>query len=516
LSGNKSVGLNEILANIKKAKEDKNITGIYLNISYIPAGISTIEEIRNALIDFRSSGKFVLTHAEALTQGAYYLASASDSVFLNPGGIIEWVGIRSQSPFFKNTLQKLDIKATVIRYGKFKSAAEQLTEKGYSDENREQLNKLITSVWDHICMKVGEQREIPATRLKEIADNVLINTASSARELNIVDALLYESDVFEILKVKAGLNSDDDLRVVSLNDYSRVPAAKKVKGVAREKIAIIYALGNIIDGESNEQAIESEKFARAIRKARKDSTIKAIVLRVNSPGGSALASDIIWHELDRARKVKPLVVSMGDVAASGGYYISCMADTILAQPYTITGSIGVIGMHLNLAGMFNKIGVTFDVEKTGKYSDLLSATRPVTEFEISYVQNIMDSIYVTFVNRVDSGRLLNFSQIDAIGQGRIWSGTDALELGLIDRIGGLDDAVEIAKRMAGLDDRYRIVELPEQEDPFVMLMKSLSGEVTHKAIRRELGPYSEYYNSLQNIFNHQGILTRLPYDITIY
>jgi len=516
LMGNKSAGLNDILANIKKAKEDKNIEGIYLNLSFIPSGISTIEEIRNALIDFRTSGKFVITHAEALSQGAYYLATASDAVYLSPVGIMEWVGIRTQSPFFKNTLDKLDIDATVIRYGKFKSAAESFTEEGYSKENREQLSKLITSVWDNVCVNVEDQRNIPAARLREIADNLLVKTAFSAYELGLVDSLLYEGDVLEILKDKSGLGKDDDIRVVSIGDYKRVAVSKNFKGVAKDKIAVIYASGDIIDTEGNEQAIGSEKYASAIRKARKDSTIKAIVLRVNSPGGSAIASDAIWHELNLARRVKPLVVSMGDVAASGGYYISCMADTILAQPNTITGSIGVIGLPIHLAGMFNKIGVTFDVEKTGKYSDLLSATRPVTDFELAYFQNMIDSVYVTFVNRVDSGRSLNFSQIDAIGQGRIWSGTDALEIGLIDKIGGLEDAIEIAKNMAGLGERYRIIELPEQEDPLVLLVKTLSGEVSQRAVKKDLGPYSDYYYSIQRIINSKGVLTRLPFDITVY
>lgn len=516
ITGNQIMGLNELLENIEKAKKDDNISGIHLDLSIIPAGISTIEEIRNALLDFRESGKFVIVQAKILSQGSYYLATAADAIYLNPVGFMEWVGLRTQSPFFKNTLKKLDIEATVIRYGKYKSAAESFTEEGYSPENREQLNRMISTLWKNICDNISKQREIDAEKLDEIAEKLLVQNPEAAYKLGLVDSLVYDDEVQSILKLRTGIDESDDLNIVGLSEYRKVPAHREYKGLAKDKIAVIYASGEILDNEGDDQSVYSEKYVQTIQKARKDSSIKAIVLRVNSPGGSAIASEVIWHELDLAKAVKPLVVSMGDVAASGGYYISCAADTILAQPTTITGSIGVIGMYLNIQGLFNKMGITFDTEKTNTYSDFLSGLRPATKYELNFWQNLIDSVYFTFVRRVDKGRELNFEQIDAIGQGRIWSGTDALEIGLIDKLGGLDDAIEIAKNMAGLDEKYRIVELPKLEDPIEKILKNLTQGVTERSIERKLGIYQEYYHSLKYLYENNGILTRMPFDITIY
>jgi protease-4 len=516
LSPTQKMGLNVLLRNIKKAKNDNNIAGIHLDISVIPSGIGTIEEIRNALLDFRESGKFVTVHSSILSQGAYYLASAADEIYLNPVGFMEWVGLRAQSPFFKHTLEKLDVEATVVRYGKYKSYAESFTESGYSPENREQLKKLVSEIWETICDDISTQRNITSARLNEIADKLLVRNPQSAYELGLVDSLVYDEEVLSILKNKTGIDSSKELRTVELADYNRVSAHREYKGLAKDKIAVIYASGDIVNGEGDDQTIGDKKFIDAIQKARKDSSIKAIVLRVNSPGGSAFAAENIWHELELAKAVKPLVVSMGDMAASGGYYISCIADTIVAQPTTITGSIGVIGLYFNMKGLFNKFGVTFDTEKTNAYSDFLSGLRPASKYELNYWQDFVDSIYTTFVKRVDKGRELNFDQIDKIGQGRIWSGTDALEIGLVDKLGNLNDAIEIARNMAGLDEKYRIVELPKQEDPLEKLLKNLSQGVSQRSIKKQLGQYSEYYLFLDRIIKSQGILARMPYDISIY
>ncbi len=516
ITGNQKIGLNELLTNIDKAKNDDNISGIYLDLSYIPAGFSTIEEIRNALLDFRSSGKFVVVNGKILTQGAYYLATAADAIYLNPAGFMEWVGLRTQSPFFKNTLKKLDIEATVVRYGKFKSAAESFTEDGYSPENREQLKQLISTIWENICSNISIQRDISPEKLDEIAEKLLVQNPLSAYKLGMVDSLLYEDEVLAILKNKTGVDQSKNLNTVKLAEYKRVPVHRTYKGLAKDKIAVIYASGEIVDFNGDDQSIEADKFVETIRKARKDSSIKAIVLRVNSPGGSAFASEVIWHELELARADKPLIVSMGDVAASGGYYISCIADTILAQPSTITGSIGVIGMYLNMEGLFDKAGINFDTEKTNTYSDFLSGLRPVSQYELNYWQNMVDSIYFTFVRRVDKGRELNFEQIDAIGQGRVWSGVDAMEIGLVDKMGGLNDAIEIAKNMAGLDEKYRIVELPKLEDPIEKLLKELAQGVKLRALGNELGIDENYIHTLRRLVQNQGILTRMPFDISIY
>ena len=516
ITGNQKLGLNEILANIDKAKSDENISGIYLDLSYVQAGYSTIEEIRNALLDFRASGKFVIVNSKMLSQGAYYLATAADAIYLNPVGYLEWVGLRTQSPFFKNTLKKLDIEATVIRYGKFKSAGENFTEAGYSPENREQLKQLISTIWENICSNVALQRGITPEKLNEIAEKLLIDNPIKAYKLGLVDSLLYGDEVLNIIKNKIGIDPIKDLNTVQLNSYKRVPAHRNYKGLAKDKIAVIYALGEIVDFNGDDQSISADKYVQTIRKARKDSSVKAIVLRVNSPGGSALASEEIWHELELTRTVKPIVVSMGDVAASGGYYISCIADTILAHPSTITGSIGVIGMHLNMKGMFEKAGITFDTEKTNTYSDFLSGVRPASQYELNYWQRMVDSIYHTFVSRVDEGRELNFEQIDAIGQGRVWSGTDAMKIGLVDRMGGLTDAIEIARNMAGLNEKYRIVELPRLEDPIEKLLKEFAEGVKVRLLNDDLGISEEYIHAVKYLVKNQGILTRLPFDIFIY
>jgi len=509
------MGLNDILLNIRKAKDDSKIKGIYLDLSYLPAGIGTVEEIRNALIDFRKSGKFVIVYSEMMSQKAYYLATAADQIFLNPVGFFEWVGLRIQSPFFKGALEKLDVEATVVRHGKFKSAAEQFSEKEFSTENSEQLQRLISTIWADMCKKIEIQRNIPAAKLDELADKLLVNNPQSAYALGLVDSLIYMDQVIDILKAKTGIEESKDLNTITLADYSKIPEARKYKGLAKDKIAIVYASGDIISGEGDDESIGSDRFASEIRKARRDSSVKAVVVRVNSPGGSALASDVIWRELNLTKQVKPVVVSMGDLAASGGYYISCMADTILAQPGTIAGSIGVIGMHLNTLGLFNKFGISFDSEKTDQYADFLSPLRKPSQVELQYWQAMVDTIYTTFVRRVDEGRALNFVEIDNIGQGRIWSGVDALEQGLVDKIGGLQDAIEIAKNMAGLGEKYRIIELPEQEDPLTKIIEELTQTAYSKVIGDKLGAQSDYLMVVKKLQNNQGVLARMPFEISI-
>jgi protease-4 len=513
---NQTMGLNNILENIKKAKEDNNIAGIHLDLAYIPAGIGTIEEIRNALLDFRQSGKFVTAYSETFTQGAYYLSTAADRIFFNPEGFFNFVGLRAQGVFFKNTLKKLDIEPTIIRCGAYKSAPEQLTEEKFSDANREQLSKLITSIWDDVCRKISAQRSISVRRLNEIADKLLLKDAQAAYELGFVDSLVYRDQLLSILKQKTGIGETKDLHTITLGQYSRVPKERPYKGLAKDKIAIVYASGEINSGDGNDNNIGSDKFGKAIRDARRDSSIKAIVVRVNSPGGSAIASEVIWRELQLARKSKPVVISMGDLAASGGYYISCMADSILAQPNTITGSIGVFGVFINTEGLFNKLGITFDTEKTNKYSDFMSVVRPLQPAEMDYYTCFINGIYKTFVGHVSEGRHLAFETVDKIGQGRIWSGIDALELRLIDKIGGLNDAVKVAKNMAGLSEKYRIIELPEQEDPIQKLIKDLTDGAKIKALSNEFKMGGEYVKSIMNILENQGVLTRMPFDISVY
>ncbi len=509
-------GLNDILENIKKAGKDENIKGIFLDLSSLNAGMATIGEIRDALIKFRETGKFVLSYADSFTQSAFYLASSADTVFMNPTGMIEFIGLRSEVLFLKGTLDKLGLEPQIIRHGKFKSAAEPLELEKMSDESRRQVMTYLNSLWGNMLQGISEQREISKPELNNIASNLLLYNAAAALDHGLVDGLKYRDEVLDELKNLAGIENEDDLRLVKLSRYNRVPMPKDFKGIARDKIAVIYATGNIHMGEGSNVSIGSEGISEAIRKARKDTTIKAIVLRVNSGGGSALASDIIWREAYLASQVKPLIASMGDVAASGGYYILAAADTIVASPSSITGSIGVFGLHLNMKRFMNeKIGITVDVAKTNPHADLLSPYRAPTASERAIVQKMVDDIYNTFVNRVSEGRDLTYEAVDNIGQGRVWSGTYAMEHGLVDLYGGLERAIEIAVEKSGVVN-YRIVELPEMKDPIEELMKNLTGEARARILKNSLGISARYFEIIEQTLQYQGVQARLPFEIEVY
>lgn len=510
------IGLNELLDCIQKAKSDNNIHGIHLDLTYIPAGIATIEEIRNALVDFKESGKFITVYSDFFTQSAYYLATVADKIYFNPEGMFTFVGLRTQSVFIKKALEKLDIEITLIRRGSYKSAGEMFTEEGYSTANREQLSRLISTIWSNIQTNIGESRDATSEELNKMADKLLIKNGYTALEFGLVDSLIYKDQVLDDIRSRIGIDDSDDINTISLSDYVKVPGQKKYKGLAKNKIALMYASGDIVMGEGEDSNIGADKYSRAIRKIRRDSTIKALVLRVNSPGGSAIASEVIWRELWLTRQVKPVVVSMGDLAASGGYYIACTADTIIAQPGTITGSIGVYSMFMNTNGFFSRYGISFDSETTNEHSDFMSGVRSPKALEIAYWETQTDSIYHTFLEHVAEGRPLTFDQAHEIAQGRIWSGIDALEIGLVDKLGGLDDAIQIAGRMAKLDDKFRIVDYPKQEDPFTKMLKELSADVKISLFGKQLTLEPEYELIINRLRNNQGVMTRMPYDITIY
>ena len=516
-SDGKGLSLEEILDNIEKAKADTNIKGIYLESGFPGAGAATLEEIRNALIDFKSEGKFIISYGEIYSQKAYYLASVADHIFLNPQGIIEHKGLSAQLMFFKGLLDKLEIQAQIFRHGKFKSAIEPFMLDKMSQANREQVETYIGSIWGHIVKGISATRGISVESLNALADNMEIQDAGACIKYKFCDDTLYLDQVQDFLKEKSGLKEKDNLRLVPMGKYTKVPKSKKEK-TTKDKIAVVYAVGSIESGEGDDETIGSDRIAKAIRDARKDSTIKAIVLRVNSPGGSALASDVMWREVVLARKTKPVIVSMGDVAASGGYYISCGADRIFAQPNTITGSIGVFGMLPNLEKMFkNKLGITFDTANTNKHSDLGNLSRPVSESEGKVIQNGVESIYKTFIGRVANGRGMSPDAVDSIGQGRVWSGVDALKIGLVDELGGLKDAIKYAAGKVNLEN-YRLVTLPKQKEPFEEILKELSGEAearTYQRIQKELGLSLDVMQSLSKIMKMKGVQARLPFEIYI-
>ncbi|HAN19905.1 MAG: signal peptide peptidase SppA [Bacteroidetes bacterium GWC2_33_15] len=509
------LGLNDILSNIKKAKDDENISGIYLDLTIIPAGIATIEEIRNALIDFKSSGKFILSYADSYTQATYYIASVSDKVYLNPEGMLLFVGLRAELMFFKEALEKLGIEPQIIRHGKFKSAVEPFMYTKMSDENREQVMTYMGSIWNSMLNGISETRNISVDDLNKIANDLALKNAEAAVEFRFVDGLKYKDEILNELKELTGKKDIDKLKFITLAKYTKVPK-KDRKTIEKDKIAVIYASGNVIMGEGQEGTIGSDRISQAIRRARKDSTVKAIVFRVNSGGGSALSSEIIWREVKLAQEVKPVIASLGDVAASGGYYIVCPAQTIVASPNTITGSIGVFGLLFNGKELLNKkLGVHIDVAKTNEYADMGSFFRPLTAQEKEMILFEIEDIYETFVSHVADGRKMTKEKVDEIGQGRVWSGANAKEIGLIDEFGGLDKAIEIAAKAANLE-KYRIVELPKLKEPLEQILEDLQGNVKTSILKNELGEEYTYYENLQEIKSMQGIQARIPYHVEIY
>ncbi|WP_423130391.1 signal peptide peptidase SppA [Gaoshiqia sp. Z1-71] len=511
----KQTGLDDILACIEKAKTDDCIRGIYLNPSAIDAGYATVEEIRNALIDFKESEKFIYAYGENLTQKAYYLISVADKVVLNPKGMVEFKGLSVQRNFYKKALEKIGVEMQVIRHGKFKSAVEPFLLEKMSPESRLQTEVYTGSIWNQLLLDISVSRNLSLAELNELADGVAtFQRAEFLVQKGLVDTLLYKDEVINELKELTSIKERSDLRAIDVNKYAKAPVKREGKGLARDKIAVIYASGEIGMG-SGMESIDPEEISRTIREARRDSSIKAIVLRINSPGGSAYGSEVIWREVKLAAEAKPTIASMSDVAASGGYYIAAAADTIMADRTTITGSIGIFGLIPNAGELLNnKLGITQDVVNTNEHSDILSLTRKMTSFEEALMQNYIEDGYDTFIGRVADGRSLSKEQVDEIGQGRVWAAENAKENGLVDLYGGISDAVKLAAGMSGLD-HYRVVQLPKMKDPFEELLKELTGNARMRILQNELGDQYSVYKQLKDLVGAKGILTRLPYNIQI-
>lgn len=509
-------GLNEILANLKKAATDDKIKGVLIENGLLPSGWATADELRSALIEFREqSGKFVIAYSDyVLPQEGYYLSTAADRIFIGPGSSLEFKGLSGEVMFYKKALEKLGIDVQVTRHGTFKGAVEPFMLDEMSVENRKQVSEYVGSIWEHVLKGISETRKIPEERLNELADKLTANIASGALESGLVDGLIFRDELNDTLKIMSGLTTDDKITFVPMTKYTRVPDPDKVIDV-KNRISVIYASGNIVMGKGNEYNIGGSHYAEVIRKERQDSTVKAIVLRVNSPGGSAVASDLVWRELELAVKEKPVIVSMGNYAASGGYYISAPATKIYASPVTITGSIGVFGLLPNAAKLLEqKLGISTETVNTNKYSDFPSVFRPMSSYEKETMQLGIEKVYTDFVAKVSEGRKLPLVYVDSIGEGRVWSGTDALAIRLADETGGLTDAIKGAAETAGLDT-YSVRELPVVEDPYNKLLNQLTGEVKMRIISRELGESVRLYRELQELKELSGIQARLPYFIEI-
>jgi protease IV len=517
IDGDKAIGLNDILANIKKAKNDSNIKGIFLDESYMLSGQATTEEIRNALIDFKKSGKFIIAYSEVYTQGFYYLASVADKVYINPKGIFEFKGFSSEITFLKGTLDKLGIEAQVIKVGTYKSAVEPFILNKMSDANRMQVNSYLGSLYEYFLTGISNSRNINKDSLFNIANNLSIQSPEDALKYKLVDGLKYKDEVLDELKQRTDVKTKSDLHNVEMGDYTSTEAkSDDGKKDGKNRITIIYATGEIAGGDGDENSIGSEKISVALRKVRLDDNVKAVVLRVNSPGGSSLASDVIWREVMLTKKVKPIIVSMGDVAASGGYYIACAADSIIAEPNTITGSIGIFAIIPNLQKLFNdKLGITFDGVKTGKYADLGDVSRPLSPGEKAILQNSVNRGYDDFTKAVANGRHKTQAYINSIGQGRVWTGTQALKIGLVDRLGNINDAIHSAAKKANLKS-YKLETLPEQKSFFNKFGSGLSTQMKTHFIKSELGENYRYYDQIKNLTQMMRTpQARMPYDVVI-
>lgn len=520
LENDQVLGLSDIVASIRQAKEDPDIKGIYFNATYVLAGKATASTIRDALEDFKKSGKFIVAYAGFFTQGAYHLASVADSVLMSPQGAVDFRGYSSMIPFYKGMLDKLDVQMRIFYCGKYKSATEPYRLDKMSAENRLQTREYLDALNDVLIQDIAEGRNIPPAEVRKIADRFDGFSAEKSVETRLIDRLVYEDEVFSMIRGKLGLDEKDKLNRINLQDYFR-SSVKKFDFSAKDKIAVIYAEGTIFDGSDGEAGqIYDGKYVKLLRKIRKDNSVKAIVLRVNSPGGSSMASDNILRELDLCQKAgKPVVVSMGDVAASGGYLISCHADSIFAESTTITGSIGVFGMIPVLdKTMRNKLGITYDTVRTGKYSAFGSPFIDFSSEEAALIQNRVDHIYQDFLSKVAQGRKKTPEAINEIAQGRVWTGAKAKELGLVDDLGGMDRALAAAAKLAGIE-KYRAAEYPKPQTAMEQFLdkftkqKDRDDSIKSMLIRQELGEFYPAYKAMRDFRRSKGILARLPFEV---
>ena len=519
--GSGSTGLIEIKEAIKRAKTDGDIKGILLNLELVQGGMASLEEVRDALLDFKKSGKFVVAYHEVSSEKSFYLSSVANEIYLHPQGTLEFNGLSSEVMFYKRLFEKAGIEPYIFRVGSFKSAVEPFFRENFSDSARYQTVSFLNSINGHMIGQVAKSRGIAPERLKVISDSMLVHNAPDALRLKMVTKLGYFDEVQDYMRGKLGLAKDKKPNLVSLGDYNDGDKDEdKEENTSSNRIAVIYAEGDIVTGKGSDDNIGSTKFAEAIRKARLDEKVKAVVLRINSPGGSSLASDIIYREVTLTKKVKPIIASMSDVAASGGYYIAMACDTIVAHPNTITGSIGVFGVLPNVQKLLaDKLGITVDRVTTGKFSDLPTITRPLSDFEKRTLQGEVNSIYADFTSKAALGRRMPVERLRRIASGRVWSGIEAKGNGLVDVLGDYEDALEIAAARAHLKaDDYRVQRLPRQRSSFEALMARFGGddvEVKARAIKAELGPLYPAYAQYQQLLQLRGVQAKLPYSLEI-
>jgi len=506
------LGMDDVISSIKRAKENDKIKGIYIHAGAFSAAGASLKEIRDQLVDFKESGKFIITYADVYTQGCYYLSSVADKVILNPRGNLDMHGYAAMPTFYKGLLDKIGVEMQIFKVGTFKSAVEPFMLDKMSDANREQVSSYMNDMWSTIISEISQSREIPVGKLNLLTDSlVTFKEATNVLAEGLVDTLMYETGVKEYLKNLIKVEKVKDINLASFKDIATVPAVKESK--SDDVIAVLYAQGSITDGNGKD-GITSKRFVKEIQKLKDNDKVKAVVFRVNSGGGSAYASEEIWEAMGLLKEKKPVVVSMGDYAASGGYYISCNANKIIAQPNTLTGSIGIFGMFPNVEGLTKKIGVSFDVVKTNQYSDFGNVTRPMRDDEKAILQNYIERGYDLFLTRCSDGRGIPKDSLDLIAQGRVWTGNQALKIGLVDEIGGIDTAIKEAAKLADLND-YSLRSFPRKTDFFEAFFSNQKEELTTQALKDYLGADYEYFKVLKEIKEQDFVQARMPYDIVI-
>jgi protease-4 len=510
-----NIGLLQLHEAIKHAENDDKIKGIYLEVSQPLTYYSTLEEIRSALADFRKSGKWVIAYNEVMSEGAYYLASVADEVYLHPEGEIEFNGLTANFTSFKKLFDKLEIKPEVFRVGEFKSAVEPFLMEKMSDENRLQLTEMIHSIHRTMLNRIAESRGMTVDRLKEISDKMLVHNSSDGISMGLVDSLLYKDQFDQIVRNKLGLDEKDDISFVNYHKYYK---SFSTASSSRNEIAVIVAEGTIVPGSADQSnpVIGADTYVEEIRKARENDRIKAVVLRVNSPGGEYRSSDMIWREVLLTAEKKPVIASMGDFAASGGYYIAMACDTIIAQPETITGSIGIFGIMFDMSDFFdNKLGITFEEIKTGDFGEMYTVTRPLTDAEKNHWQKMLNENYEKFLEKASEGRNRSKEEIRKVAAGRVWTGTQALENGLIDMLGGFHEAIKIAAERADITDDYKVRYYPKPKSFIEQLLTDAQENAKAISIRDELGEHYFLYQHWKKIKDCQGVQARLPFEFTL-
>lgn len=507
------IGLDDIISSIKKAKENDKIKGIYINAGAFSASNASLKEIRDHLIDFKESGKFIVAYSDVYTQGCYYLSSVADKLIMNPEGHLDLHGLSASPTFYKGLLDKIGIEMQIFKVGTFKSAVEPFMLNKMSDANREQVSSYIGDMWSTITSEISASRNISVEKLNVITDSLaLFKKSEVCVQDGLVDTLMYETGVREYLKtLLTGVEKAKDVRLASVKDMTTVSPENKSK--SKDIIAVLYAEGSITDGAGTD-GITSKRFVKELEKLKDNDKVKAVVFRVNSPGGSAYASEQIWKAVTDLKEKKPVVVSMGDYAASGGYYISCNASKIIAQPNTLTGSIGIFGMFPNVEGLTKKVGLTFDNVKTNAHADFGDMTRPMRDDEKAILQNYIERGYDLFLTRCSDGRGIAKNSLDSIAQGRVWTGNQAVKIGLVDELGGIDKAIEEAAKLANLED-YSLNSFPRKRDFFESFLSDQKEELTTRAMKEYLGSDYQLFKTIKEIKEQDFIQARMPYDINI-